>query len=136
MDHKFKKNMEDLFDIEPVEVEASVVKEVDVPEDCDKDYEYSRATLYTLIEKGQEAVSGILELAQNSDHPRAYEVAATTIKNVAEVADKLVDLQKKMKELKQETKSSPSTVNNAYFVGSTAELSKMLKQASLEMNNK
>ena len=79
--------------------------------------------------KGQEAVDGILEVAQASDHPRAYEVAATTIKNVADTADKLIDLQKKMKELDAEDqKNAPSTVNNTMFVGSTADLQKMLKQ--------
>jgi len=104
--------------------------------DSEKDYEYSRANLYSLVEKGQEAVNGILELAQESDSARAYEVAATTIKNVADTADKLIDLQKKMKELDAEDqKNAPSTVNNTMFVGSTADLQKMLKQQK-EINKK
>ena len=103
--------------------------------DSEKDYEYSRANLYSLVEKGQEAVNGILELAQESDSARAYEVAATTIKAVADTTDKLIDLQKKMKELDaDEKKSGPSTVNNTMFIGSTADLQKMLKKQK-EINN-
>jgi len=94
------------------------------------DHEYARANLYSLIEKGQEAVDGALDVAQGSDHPRAYEVAGQLIKHVGDVADKLMALQKQTKEVKQEVKKGPSTVNNALFVGSTAELQKMLKNAS------
>ena len=95
--------------------------------DSDKDYEYSRAQLYSLVEKGQEAVNGILELAQESDSARAYEVAATTIKAVADTTDKLIDLQQKMKDLEQDPNKGPTNVTNALFVGSTAELQKLLK---------
>ena len=95
--------------------------------DADKDYEYSRGNLYSLIEKGQEAVNGILELAQESDSARAYEVAATTIKAVADTTDKLIDLQQKMKDLEADPKG-PTNVTNALFVGSTAELSKLIKK--------
>ena len=96
--------------------------------DSDKDYEYSRAQLYSLVEKGQEAVNGILELAQESDSARAYEVAATTIKAVADTTDKLIDLQQKMKDLEQDPNKGPTNVTNALFVGSTAELSKLIKK--------
>ena len=95
--------------------------------DSEKDYEYSRANLYSLVEKGQEAVNGILELAQESDSARAYEVAATTIKAVADTTDKLIDLQQKMKDLEADPKG-PTNVTNALFVGSTAELSKLIKK--------
>jgi len=95
--------------------------------DSEKDYEYSRAQLYSLVEKGQEAVNGILELAQESDSARAYEVAATTIKAVADTTDKLIDLQQKMKDLEQDP-NKPTNVTNALFVGSTAELSKLIKK--------
>ncbi len=95
--------------------------------DSEKDYEYSRANLYSLVEKGQEAVNGILELAQESDSARAYEVAATTIKAVADTTDKLIDLQQKMKDLEQDPNKGPTNVTNALFVGSTAELSKLIK---------
>ena len=95
--------------------------------DSEKDYEYSRAQLYSLFEKGQEAVNGILELAQESDSARAYEVAATTIKAVADTTDKLIDLQQKMKDLEQDP-NKPTNVTNALFVGSTAELSKLIKK--------
>ena len=84
--------------------------------------------------KGQEAVDGILDVARASDHPRAYEVAGQLIKNVGDVADKLIDLQGKMKELDKEEKKGPSTVNNTMFVGSTADLQKMLKKQK-EINN-
>lgn len=104
---------------------------VETPDDPQKDYEYSRAQLYTLIEKGQEAVSGILELAQDSQHPRAFEVAGQLIKSVGDVTDKLLELQKKMKDIEKPQSNGPKTVNNALFVGSTADLQKMLKQGFL-----
>ena len=98
-------------------------------EQLKKDYEYTRANLYSLIEKGQEAVDGILELAQESDQPRAYEVAGQLIKHVGDVADKLVDLQKKVNEIENPKKEKQvTTTNNTMFVGSTAELAKFLKQ--------
>ena len=101
-----------------------------------KDYEYTRGNLYTLIDKGQEAVDGILELAQESDQPRAYEVAGQLIKHVGDVADKLVDLQKKVNEIENPGKGKQTEVtNNTMFVGSTAELQKMLKQQK-EINKK
>ena len=96
-------------------------------QDIKQDYEMSRANLHNLVMKGQEAVDGILDVARASDHPRAYEVAATTIKAVGDVTDKLIDLQGKMKELDKEEKRGPTNVTNAMFVGSTAELQKMLK---------
>ena len=99
--------------------------------DIEKDYKYTRGQLYSIIEKGQEAINGILELAQESEMPRAYEVAGQLIKNVADATDKLMDLQKKLKEVNEEEKvKGPSTVNNALFVGSTSELSKLLKAQS------
>ena len=105
--------------------------DINVPDDPQKDYDYTRANLYNLIEKGQEAINGVLELAQESGHPRAYEVAGQLIKSVGDVSDKLLDLQKKMKDLDAPQKNSPTTVNNALFVGSTAELSKLIKQGLL-----
>jgi len=99
--------------------------------DIKKDYEYTRGNLYSLIEKGQEAISGILELAQESEMPRAYEVAGQLIKNVADATDKLMDLQKKLKEVEEgKTAKGPTNVTNALFVGSTAELAKLLKKQS------
>ena len=98
-------------------------------DDVDKDYEYTRGNLYSLIDKGQEAVNGALDLAMSSDHPRAYEVAGQLIKNVGDVADKLMALQKDKKSIKEESPKSVVT-NNSLFVGSTADLQKMLKQAS------
>ena len=134
-DEVFDKNMEEVFDIE---VEASNVPEGgcakrkdqlrDVSEDRDKDYEYTRAELYSLIDHGQEAVRGALEVAQESGHPRAYEVATNAMKQVADMTDKLMDLQKKVKDLDEEKKGPSKVTNNAMFVGSTAELQKMLKQ--------
>jgi|TARA_Y100000114_G_scaffold155826_1_gene181059 hypothetical protein len=104
-------------------------------EDVKSDYEVSRAALHSLVMKGQQAVDGILDVAEASDHPRAYEVAGQLIKNVADTADKLIDLQKKMKDLDAEDKkNTPSTVNNTMFIGSTAELQKMLKKQK-EINN-
>ena len=98
-------------------------------DDIEKDYEYTRGNLYSIIEKGQEAINGILELAQDSEMPRAYEVAGQLIKSVSDATDKLMDLQKKVKDVnKEEESKSPTTVNNALFVGSTAELQKLLKK--------
>ena len=97
--------------------------------DIEKDYDYTRGNLYSIIEKGQEAINGILELAQESEMPRAYEVAGQLIKSVSDATDKLMDLQKKVKDVnKEEESKSPTTVNNALFVGSTAELQKLLKK--------
>jgi len=98
--------------------------------DSTRDYEYTRGNLYSLIEKGQEALDSIMEVAQEGQQPRAFEVVSQLIKNVADTTDKLVDLQQKMKNLEAEDPKGPSTVNNALFVGSTAELQKLLKSQS------
>ena len=101
--------------------------------DISKDYEYTRGNLYSIIEKGQEAIDGILELAQESEQPRAYEVAGQLIKSVSDATDKLMDLQKKLKDVNEEdNRKSPTNVTNALFVGSTAELAKMIKQENLK----
>ena len=100
--------------------------------DIQKDYEYTRVNLYSLIEKGQEAINGIMELAGEGGSPRAYEVAGQLIKSVADTTDKLIDLQKKLKDVQEDnTKISNNVTNNAVFVGSTSELSKLLKQGFL-----
>jgi len=120
-----------------VEVEKAPIKrEKPQVDDIKKDYEYTRANLYSLIEKGQEAINGIMELAGESASPRAYEVAGQLIKSVADTTDKLADLQKKVKDLEEEsTKTTNNNVtNNALFVGSTSELSKLLKQGFLNNN--
>ena len=96
-------------------------------EDIDNDYKYQRENFYRLVERGQDAIDGILELAKESEHPRSYEVAGQLIKNVADVTEKLGDLQEKMKKLKEVPNTAPKNVTNALFVGSTAELQKMLK---------
>ena len=96
-------------------------------EDIDDDYKYQRDNFYNLVEKGSAAIEGILELAKEGEHPRAYEVAGNLIKQVAEVTDKLGDLQEKMRKLKEVPNNAPKNVTNALFVGSTAELQKMLK---------
>jgi len=128
-------NLDDAFNVESTIVPAEKVGIT--PEqkpdrltktDIDKDYEYTRGNLYSIIEKGQEAINGILELAQESEMPRAYEVAGQLIKSVSDATDKLMDLQKKLKDVEEETQQKgPNTVNNALFVGSTAELQKLLK---------
>lgn len=114
--------------IEKAEETVIDIKKTKTDKDVNNDYEYTRGQLYNLIEKGQEAINGILDVAQNSDHPRAYEVAGNLIKNVADISDKLVDLQKKMKDLDEDKKGPTTVTNNAMFVGSTSELQKMLKQ--------
>lgn len=134
MTKKYEK-LNETFDVDgdiiPVEAEKISEKREDKkssPDDIKKDYEYTRGNLYSLIEKGQEAINGILELAQETEQARAYEVAGQLIKNVADATDKLMELQKKLKEVEEEKQiKGPSTVNNALFVGSTAELAKLLK---------
>ncbi len=136
-------NLDDTFNITPIEVSdtpeggcatrkdqlANITKPDRLTkDDITKDYEYTRGNLYSIIEKGQEAINGILELAQESEMPRAYEVAGQLIKSVSDATDKLMDLQKKLKDVEEETKQKgPNTVNNALFVGSTADLAKLLK---------
>jgi hypothetical protein len=96
-------------------------------QDMDSDYKYSRENFYNLIERGQDAIDGILEIAKEGEHPRAYEVVGQLIKNVSEVTEKLADLQEKMKKLKEVPDHGPKSVTNALFVGSTKELQKLLK---------
>ena len=122
-------NMEELLNIDVEHVDkppAPKVKSKD--DDQQKDYEYTRGELYSLIDQGQEAVRGALEVAQESGHPRAYEVAVAAMKHVSEMTEKLQDLHKKMKDLDEETKGPKNITNNAMFVGSTTELQKMLKE--------
>ncbi len=120
-----------------INVDATSVNKTQLQkvEDVEKDYSYTRGNLYSLIEKGQEAINGIMEVAGETASPRAYEVAGQLIKSVADTTDKLVDLQKKVKDLDDDNPKTPNSVtNNALFVGSTSELSKMLKKGFL--NNK
>ena len=124
--------LDDVFGTEPAELETVKVEKPKLrkseTQDVRQDYEISRAQLHNLVMKGQEAVDGILDVARSSDHPRAYEVAGQLIKNVGDVADKLMDLQKKIKDLDAEEKKVTQNTTNALFVGSTAELQKLLKQ--------
>jgi methylmalonyl-CoA mutase N-terminal domain/subunit len=105
-------------------------------EDVDNDYKYSRENYYNLIEKGQEAIQGILDIAQEGQHPRAYEVAGQLIGQVGQTVDKLQDLQKKLKDLKEVPNKTNANIKNALFVGSTAELQKMLKQNNEDTKSK
>jgi hypothetical protein len=144
------KQLDKAFNIIPVEVETtpengcSPKKEqltnITRPEkpdrltkdDITKDYEYTRGNLYSIIEKGQEAIDGILELAQETETARSYEVAGQLIKSVSDATDKLMDLQKKLKDVEEESSKTTNVTNNALFVGSTAELAKMIKQENLK----
>ena len=132
-DNTLEENMESILDIEVSDTPeggCTTRKDQlkDVTEDREKDYEYTRGQLYTLIDQGGEAVRGALEVAQESGHPRAFEVATNAMKQVADMTDKLADLHKKMKDLDEEKKGPSKVTNNAMFVGSTSELQKMLKQ--------
>jgi hypothetical protein len=127
-----EENMEEILNIEVEPIEESTPSKPKPPQvdrdDREKDYQYTRGELYSLIDKGQEAVNGALEVAQESGHPRAYEVAVAAMKHVADMTEKLQDLHKKMKDLDEEKKGPSKVTNNAMFVGSTSELQKMLKQ--------
>ena len=128
--------IDNALDIETKEVEAITTPEGGCATRKDQltkaeatvDYEYTRGNLYSLIEKGQEALNNIMEVAADGQQPRAFEVVSQLIKSIADTTDKLIDLQQKMKELSTEDTKGPSTVNNALFVGSTAELQKLLKK--------
>jgi len=134
--------LNDTFNTDPVE-STEIVKEQKrkeqiqkLTDDVSKDYDYTRGNLYSLIEKGQEAINGIMEVAGETASPRAYEVAGQLIKSVADSTDKLMDLQKKVKEIDEDNPKTQSNVtNNALFVGSTSELSKMLKDGILNNNS-
>jgi len=135
------KKLDDAFNI--TETEVVTTEKVGItPEqkpdrmtkdDITRDYEYTRGNFYSIIEKGQEAIDGILEIAQESEMPRAYEVAGQLIKSVSDATDKLIDLQKKLKDVNEEQiVKGPSTVNNSLFVGSTADLAKLIKSETLK----
>ncbi len=120
----------------PTSLPKIIPNTVEVSEDdIEDDYKYQRDNFYNLVEKGSAAIDGILELAKESEHPRTYEVAGQLIKNVAEVTEKLGDLQEKMRRLKEVPNNAPKNVTNALFVGSTKELQKMLKDKIEDENN-
>mgnify|MGYP001219027482 CR=1 FL=1 len=135
-------SLNDTFNTDPVE-DTDIVKDEKrknqiqkLTDDVSKDYDYTRGNLYSLIEKGQEAINGIMEVAGETASPRAYEVAGQLIKSVADTTDKLADLHKKVKEIEEDNPKQQNTVtNNALFVGSTSELSKMLKDGILNSNS-
>ena len=135
-------SLNDTFNTDSVEVNAITKNDKaksniqKLTDDVSKDYDYTRGNLYSLIEKGQEAINGIMELAGESASPRAYEVAGQLIKSVADTTDKLADLHKKIKEIDEDNpKTQNNVTNNALFVGSTSELSKMLKDGMLNNNS-
>ena len=135
-------SLNDTFNTDPVD-DTAIVKEEKrknqiqkLTDDVSKDYDYTRGNLYSLIEKGQEAINGIMEVAGETASPRAYEVAGQLIKSVADTTDKLADLHKKVKDIEADNPKTQNTVtNNALFVGSTSELSKMLKDGMLNNNS-
>ena len=120
-------NVLGITDVVETSTSNVTLPEVKVPKEVDNDYEYQRRNFYQLIERGQDAIDGILELAKESEHPRSYEVAGQLIKNVADVTEKLGELQLKMQKLKEVPNNAPKNVTNALFVGTTSELQKMLK---------
>jgi hypothetical protein len=136
---KFEDNMEEIFDIDVTAIEAKgeMIKQIDTEMSIDatKDYEYTRANLYNLIDKASEAINDVLDLARESNHPRAYEVAGNFIKQTADMTDKLIDLQKKIKDLDKGDKKSAAingNVTNNMFFGTTADLQLMLKRGKVE----
>lgn len=142
---KMKGNFDNINDSLEIEKQEIVIKKINtIHENIDttiiheseydekKDYDYVRLNLYSLVEKAQQSLNQVMEVAQQTDSPRAYEVVFQGIKHAAEVTDKLIDLQQKMKKLKEDDIKAPSTINNTMFVGSTAELQKLLKQNSFQ----
>ena len=120
-------NVLGITDVVETSTSTVTLPNVKVPEEVDNDYKYQRENFYRLVERGQDSIDGILELAKESEHPRSYEVAGNLIKQVADVTEKLGDLQVKMQKLKEVPNNAPKNVTNALFVGSTSELQKMLK---------
>ncbi len=139
---KLEDNLNEILGVEPADVKPedfkapTIRKEDKTKDDIDNDYVNSRENYYELIEKGQKAIDGILDIAKEGQHPRAYEVAGQLIGQVATVTDKLQDLQKKLKDLKEVPKNANTNIKNALFVGSTAELQKMLKNEKNDSENK
>jgi hypothetical protein len=137
-------NLDTIFNIEEDEDTSAIEKVIEVSEvissdtldikrDIEKDYKYSRSNIYSIIEKGQDAINGALELARETESPRAYEVTGQLIKSVADATEKLLDLQKKLKDIEEVKEiKGPSTVNNSLFIGSTAELTKFIKSQKSE----
>ena len=135
MSNKTKDILDEILDVEESTAElvekkpnTLTVKRDDTLEDVDTDYKYQRENFYNLIERGQDAIDGILDVAKNSDHPRAFEVAGNLISQVADITEKLGKLQASMKRLKEVPNNAPKNVTNALYVGSTAELQKLLKK--------
>ena len=135
MSNKTKDILDEVLEVEKTTAElvekkpdTLTIKRDDTLEDVDTDYKYQRENFYNLIERGQDAIDGIMDVAQNSDHPRAYEVAGNLISQVADVTEKLGKLQSAMKRLKEVPNTAPQNVTNALYVGSTAELQKLLKK--------
>jgi len=136
-------NLDSIFNIEDSDITAiqktvdiksiDSSSDLDIKRDIEKDYKYSRSNIYSIIEKGQDAINGALELARETESPRAYEVTGQLIKNVADATEKLLDLQKKLKDIEEVREiKGPSTVNNSLFIGSTAELTKFIKSQKSE----
>ena len=135
MSNKTKDILDEILDVEESTAElvekkpnTLTIKRDNTLEDVDTDYKYQRENFYNLIERGQDAIDGILDVAKNSDHPRAFEVADNLISQVADVTEKLGKLQSAMKRLKEVPNNAPKNVTNALYVGSTAELQKLLKK--------
>ena len=135
MSNKTKDILDEILDIEESTAElvekkpdTLTVKRANTLDDVDTDYKYQRENFYNLIERGQDAIDGILEVAKQSDHPRSYEVAGNLISQVADITEKLGKLQASMKRLKEVPNNAPKNVTNALYVGSTAELQKLLKK--------
>ena len=134
MSNKTKEILDEILDVEESTTELvekkpnTLIKRDNTLEDVDTDYKYQRENFYNLIERGQDAIDGILDVAKNSDHPRAFEVAGNLISQVADVTEKLGKLQSAMKRLKEVPNNAPKNVTNALYVGSTAELQKLLKK--------
>jgi len=135
MSNKTKDILDEILDVEESTAElvekkpdTLIVKRDNTLDDVDSDYKYQRENFYNLIERGQDAIDGILEVAKQSDHPRSYEVAGNLISQVADITEKLGKLQASMKRLKEVPNNAPKNVTNALYVGSTAELQKLLKK--------
>mgnify|MGYP003141170557 FL=1 len=128
MAKEIDKQLDDILNIESdIKEKTQVVKLPERSENIETDYRYARENLYGLVERGQDAIEGILQLSKETEHPRAYEVAGQLIKTVGETAEKLIDLQQKLKKLEDE-EQKVGTQHNHLYVGSTSELQKFLKK--------
>ena len=133
MSTKFEKNMEDIFELPEKIEQTKELKPVDNSnETVDNDFKYARENLYNIIERGSDALNTLVDVANQSQHPRAFEVVGQLVKTLSDTNKDLLELQKKVRVIKKDIPDQPQNVTNALFVGNTSELQKMINKRNNE----